>query len=115
MTPDSEGPVERLNCRSTFGCIWNVSASDVVTFFGHGILSHPRWRVKSKSRTIDDSPSVSLAEDIAVQAVAELPLLSEELEHQPSPRDSGEPTCCSSIVPSVEFLLRLTPCGIGDR
>lgn len=115
MTSDSEGPVERLNFRSTFGCIWNALASDVVTFFGPGIFSHPRWRVKSKSRSIDDSSSVSLAEDIAVQAVAELPLLSDELEHRPSTRDSGEPTCCCSIAPSIELHLRLRPFEIGDR
>lgn len=49
--------------------------------------------MKSKSRSIEDSSSFSLAEDVVVQAVAELPLLSEELDGRPSPRDNVEPTC----------------------
>jgi hypothetical protein len=49
-----------------------------------------------------------LAEDIAVQAVAELPLLSEELEERRSPRDSEEPTF-RPMDPSIKFRFRLIP------
>lgn len=90
---DSEGPVERLNSRSTLGWKSSPIIFELADFFGLGIFSLPRWRVKSNSRSIEDSSSVSLAEDIVVHAVAELPLLSEELDERPSPRDNEEPTC----------------------
>lgn len=77
---DSEGPVERLSSRSTLGCNSKAFVPGLATFFLEGALSLPILRVKSRSRSIDDSSSVSLAEDVVVQAVPELPLLSEELE-----------------------------------
>ena len=89
---DSEAPVERLNCKSTFGCHPAAFIFELANFFELDTFSLPRWRVKSNSRAIDDSSSVSLADDIVVQAVAELPLLSEELDERPSPRDNVEPT-----------------------
>lgn len=85
--------MERLNCKSTFGCHPAALIFELVNLFGLGTFSLPRWRVKSNSRSIEDSSSVSLAEDIVVQAVAELPLLSEELDERPSPRDNVDPTC----------------------
>lgn len=109
VKPDSEGPVERLNSRSTLGCV-----SGLATFFLEGALSLPILRVKSRSRSIDDSSSVSLAEDVVVQAVPELPLLSEELEGRPSPRDREEPTC-QLMESSIIFLLRLTPFEADKR
>ncbi|TKY60686.1 hypothetical protein E2542_SST17785 [Spatholobus suberectus] len=87
-----EGPVERLNSKSNFGCSSNVFKFELTGFFKLCTFSQPRWREKSSSISIDDSSSISLAEDIAVQAAAELPLLSEELVERPSPRDKEEST-----------------------
>ena len=89
---DSEGPVERLNSKSTLGCNCKAFRFEVAGLFRLCTFSEPRWRVKSSSISIEDSSSFSLAEDMAVQAVAELPLLSEELVERPSPRDREEPT-----------------------
>lgn len=73
-------------------------------FFEFITFSVPRLRLKFRSISMtDDSSSVSLAEDIGVQAVVELPLLSEELEEWPNPRDNEEPTG------SIGFRLRLIP------
>jgi hypothetical protein len=105
---DSEGPVERLSSKSTLGCNSIPLRFEPAGFFGLDIFSLPRWREKSNSRSIEDSSSVSLAEDIAVQAVAELPLLSEELEERRSPRDSEEPTF-RPMDPSIKFRFRLIP------
>lgn len=102
--PDSESPVERLNSKSTLSGDSSAFKFELAGFFGLGTFSPLRWSVKSIS--IEDSSSVSLAEDIVVQAVAELPLLSDELDEQPSPRDNEEPTSWSmdpSIIPN--FLL----------
>lgn len=111
---DSEGPVERLNSRSTLGCNSKAFVPGLATFFLEGALSLPILRVKSRSRSMDDSSSVSLAEDVVVQAVRELPLLSEELEGRPSPRDKGEPTCWL-MEPSIIFHLRFTPFEADKR
>lgn len=102
--PDSESPVERLNSKSTLSGDSSAFKFELAGFLGLGTFSPLRWSVKSIS--IEDSSSVSLAEDIVVQAVAELPLLSDELDEQPSPRDNEEPTSWSmdpSIIPN--FLL----------
>ena len=64
--------------------------------------------MKSNSRSTEDSSSFSLAKDIVVQAVAELPLLSEELDEHPSLRDNEEPTCWP-LVPSIKLHFLLTP------
>jgi hypothetical protein len=104
VTSDSEGPVERPNSKSTLGSI--PLRYERAGFFGLNIFSWPRWR--EKSRSIEDSSSVSMAEDIDVQAVAELPLLSEELEERPSPRDSEEPTFWP-MDPLIKFHFRLIP------
>lgn len=109
MISDSEGPVERLNLRSTLGCNSNVFLEEELTVLLElGVLSFPRCRVKSNSRSIEDSSSFSFADDIVVQAVAVLPLLSDELDDLPRPSDSEEPTCWPSD-PSTRFHLRLTP------
>lgn len=105
MISDSEGPVERLNSRSTLGCNSSVFVEGLETFLLPGAFSLPRWRVKSNSSSIEDSSSVSLADDI-VQAVAELPLLSDELEDRPSPRDNEEPWVNE---PLIKAHLRLVP------
>jgi len=89
---DSESPVERLNFKSTLSGSSSAFKFELAGFFGLGTFSPLRWSEKSNSISIEDSSSVSLAEDIVVQAVAELPLLSEELDEQPSPRDNEEPT-----------------------
>lgn len=89
---DSQGPVERLNSKSNFGCSSSVFKLELTSFFWLCTFSQPRWREKSSSISIDDSSSTSLAEDTAVQAAAELPLLSEELVERPSPSDKDEST-----------------------
>ena len=105
---DSAGPVDRLNSRSTSGCDSFAFRLEPAYFFGLGVFSLPRCRVKSNSRSIEDSSSFSFAEDIVVQAVAELPLLSEELDERPSTRDKEEPTCWP-LVPSMKLHFRLIP------
>lgn len=103
---DSEGPVVRLNSRSTLDGNSRAFGFEMAASFGLGNFSAPRWSEKSSSRSIEDSSSVSFAEDIVVQAVAELPLLSSELDERPSPRDNEEPTCWP-VDPSMKphFLL----------
>ena len=108
MISDSAGPVERLNSRSISVCSSSAFRLEPAYFFVLGVFSLPRCRVKFNSRSIEDSSSFSLAEDIVVQAVAELPLLSEELDERPSPRDSEEPTCWP-LVPSIKLHFLLTP------
>lgn len=105
---DSDNPVERLNSKSTLGCSSSARSFELAGFFGLGTFSFPRCNAKSNSKSIEDSSSVSLAEDIVVQAVAELPLLSEELVERPSPRDSEESTC-SVKDPPIELHFRLIP------
>ena len=105
---DSEGRVERLKYRSTFGCNSSPFRFELADFLGLITFSFPRWRVKSNSISIEDSSSASLAEDVVVQAVVELPLLSEELEARPSPRDNDDPTC-SLMDPSIKLHFRLIP------
>lgn len=51
---------------------------------------------------------MSLAEDIVVQAVPELPLLSEELDALPSPRVNEDPTCRPADE-SIRHHFRLVP------
>lgn len=85
---DSAGPVERLNSKSTLSGNSSAFEVEVAGFFGLGTFSPPRWSEKSNSISIEDSSSVSLAEDIVVHAVAELALLSEELDEWPRPRDN---------------------------
>lgn len=55
VTSDSAGAEKRLNSRSTSidGLL------KVETFLVTGGFSPPRWRLKSNSRSIDDSSSVS--------------------------------------------------------
>lgn len=108
MISDSEGPVERLNSKSTLGCTSSAFTFELACFLGLGNFSLPRCSEKSNSRSIEDSSSVSLAEDIVVQAVAELPLLSEELDERPSPRDNDEPTCWQTDG-SIKLHFRLVP------
>lgn len=61
---------------------------------------------------MEDSSSVSFADETVVQAVAELPLLSEELEERPSgPRDSDEPTR-GGMCGSIELHFLLVPFGL---
>lgn len=110
---DSKVPAERLNSKSSFGCELPLNF-ETAGFFGLGDLSLPRCRVKSKSRSIDDSASVSLAEDMAVQAVAEaaeLPLLSDELDERPSPRCSEGPM--RPVFPSLQPHFRFSPFDVG--
>lgn len=111
VIPDSESTVERLNSKSTLGCRSGALRFELAGFFRLGIFSFPICREKSSSRSIEDSSSVSLAEDIVVQTVAELPLLSEELGEWPSPRDSEEPTCWFND-PSITPHFRLVPFGL---
>lgn len=82
--------MERLNSRSTLGCVSGAFTSELACFFGLDNLSPPRCSEKSNSRSIEDSSSVSLAEDTVVQAVAELPLLSDELDERPSSPDGND-------------------------
>lgn len=89
MTSDSAGPVERDSSRSTLGHTSSAFILELEGFFGLDAFSLLRWREKSNSRSIEDSSSVSLADDIVVHAVAELPLLSDEHEEWPSPRYNG--------------------------
>lgn len=77
-------------------------------FFGLEDFSLPRWRSKSKLISMEDSSSVSFAEEMFVQAVAELPLLSEEQGERPSPRKSEEPSS-RPMGPSVTFHFLLFP------
>lgn len=86
---DSRGLVERLNSKSRLSCILALLKFETAGIFGLGDLSLPRCRVKSKSRSIEDSTSVSLAEEIAVHAVPELPLLSDELDERCNPRHNA--------------------------
>lgn len=112
---DSEGPAERFNSKSSFSCEPSPLNFEIAGFFGLGDLSLPRCRVKSKSRSIDDSTSVSLAEDIAVQAVAEaaeLPLLSDELDERPSPRRSEGPM--RPVFPSLQPHFLFTPFDVEE-
>lgn len=109
MISDSEGPVERLNSKSTLGCTSSALTFEIVCFLGLDNFSLPRCNVKSNSRSIEDSSSASLAEDIVVQAVAELPLLSEELDERPSnPRDNDESTW-GQTEGSTKLHFRLVP------
>lgn len=80
--------MERLNSKSNLDAFILESAD----FLRLCTFSQPRLRVKSSPISIDDSSSTSLPEDIAVQATAELPLLSDELVERPSPSDREEPT-----------------------
>lgn len=80
ITDSQDTPLDRLNSRSTFESNCNPFTFKLVGLSVLAVFSLPRWRLKSNSISIEDSSSVSLAEDIAVQAVAELPLLSEELD-----------------------------------
>jgi hypothetical protein len=66
--------------------------------------------VKSNSRSIEDSSSVSLAEDIEVHAVAVLPLLSDELDEWPRRRPNEDFTC-RFTGSSTKLNFRLTPFG----
>lgn len=95
--------MERLSSRSTLGL---TSSSFILDFFGLGVFSLLRWREKFNSRSIEDSSSVSFAEETVVHAVAELPLLSEELGEWPSPRLNGNRHCWFT-GPSIKLHLRL--------
>jgi len=110
---DSEGPVERLSSKSSCfirGPIpFQFATAD---FFGPGDLLLARWRAKSKSRSIEDSASVSLDEDTAVQTVAELPLLSDELEERPKPKHN-EGSTSKPVFPPFQPHFRFTPFDIG--
>lgn len=68
------------------------------------VFSLPRWRLKSNSRSIEDSSSVSLREDM----VAELALLSEELEDPLNEWYNGN-SASMSIDPSLTLHFRFTP------
>lgn len=115
MISDSKGPVERLNSRSSLGCTSTAFTFEIVCFLGLGNFSFPRCSEKSNSRSIEDSSSASLAEDIVVQAVAELPLLSEELDERPSsPRDKDESTC-GQRDGSIKLHFRLVPFGLDIK
>lgn len=105
---DSRGLVERLSSKSRFSCEPNFLNFETAGFLGLGDLSLPRCRVKSKSRSIEDSASVSLAEEIVVHAVAELPLLSDELDERCSPRHSEESTY-NPIFPPLQPHFRFIP------
>lgn len=72
MTSDSGDPVQRLSSRPTSG--------REEGFFDAGCFSTPRLRSKSNPRSLEYCSSVNLAGEAAVQIVAELPLLSEELD-----------------------------------
>lgn len=109
---DSDIPVDRLNSKSTLSGNSRAFEVEVEGFFGLGTFSPPRWSEKSNSKSIEDSSSVSFAEDIVVQAVAELPLLSEELVARPRPRDNEEPTCWP-MDPSIKPHFLLTPFAAG--
>lgn len=112
---DSDGPAERLNSKSSFSCGPSLLKFATLGFFGLGDLSLPRWREKSKSRSIEDSASVSLAEETAVQPVAELPLLSDELDERwPSPR-CNEGSTCRRMFSSLQPHLRFIPFDVGER
>lgn len=103
---DSEGLKDKLKSKLTLGCKTGALRLELTLFFGLDIFSLPRWKEKSSSRSIDDPSSVSLAEDTVVHAVAELPLLSEELEQRPNPRHNGNSICCSKDPPDkLHFLL----------
>lgn len=101
MTSDSAGTENKLSSRSTIDGLLQMGA-----FFLTTVLSPPKWRLKSNSRSIDDSSSVSLADDMLVHPVAELALLSEELGEWPNDRLNGNPGCIS-LDPLTEphFLL----------
>lgn len=86
---DSAGLLQRLNSKSTLDCA--LRDFELADFLGFNSL--PRWSVKSSSRSIDDSSSVSFAEDIEVHAVAVLPLLSDELDDWPRRRHSEDSIC----------------------
>lgn len=109
VTSDSAGTEKRLSSRSTWCCVSIDILLGVDIFFVAGAFSPPRWRLKSNSISIEDSSSVSLAEDMVVHPVAELALLSEELGELPSQRDNGNPACMS-IDPFTELHFLLTPC-----
>uniref|UniRef100_A0A2P2LHH9 Putative WRKY transcription factor 19 n=1 Tax=Rhizophora mucronata TaxID=61149 RepID=A0A2P2LHH9_RHIMU len=79
---ESEVPVKRLNSRSTLGCTSNALRFELAHLLWLGVFPLLRWRVKFSSRSVEDCSSVSLAEDIVLQ-VAELPLLSDELDEWP--------------------------------
>lgn len=68
--------------------------------------------MKSKSRSIEESASVSLDEDTAVQTVAELTLLSDELEERPKPRHN-EGSTYKPRFPPFQPRFRFTPFDIG--
>lgn len=66
VMPDSIGPDERLNSRS-IGCNSRVFIEvELATLLELGVLSFPMCRVKSNSRSIEDSSSFSFADDIVV-------------------------------------------------
>jgi hypothetical protein len=109
---DSVSPVERLNSKSTLSGASRTFKFELAGFLGLGTFSPLSWSEKSNSISIEDSSSASLAEDIVVQAVAELPLLSEELDEQPSPRDNEEPTSWP-MNPSVNPHFLLIPFEVG--
>lgn len=66
-----------------------------------------RWSAKSNSRSTEEDSSISLAEEIEVHAVAELPLLSEELDEWPRQRHNED--SCSPAEPSIKFHFLLMP------
>ncbi|KAF2313152.1 hypothetical protein GH714_009518 [Hevea brasiliensis] len=88
-----EGQEQRRNSKSTLSCNctsnWGCDSSrlryEPAEYFGHCIFSLSRWKMKTDSISIVSS-SVSLLEDIV--AVAQLPLLTEELEERPTPREN---------------------------
>jgi hypothetical protein len=82
---ESTGPVERLNSRSRVGHASSDLRVDLTSFLGLGVLSELSWR--EKSRSIEDSSVLSLS--FANEFVAELPLLSDELEEFPRARPNG--------------------------
>lgn len=101
---DTVSPLERLNCKSTSFSDFKLERADLST---SDDLSLPRWRVKSNSRSIGDSSSVSLAEDTEAHAVARLPLLSDELEEWPRLRLNEDSFIFT--ISSTKFHFRLTP------
>lgn len=90
---DSQGPVERLNSKSTF--VLGGSKFAAVTFLELGDFSLASWRENCRSRSTEDPSSIPLAKVNSVQAVVEMPLL------------------WLAAYPSIQNHLRLIPLEIG--
>lgn len=92
MIPDLAGPMDSLNSGSISAYNSSAFRLEPAHFFGLDVFSLLRCRGKSNPKSTEGSSSFSLAGDIIVKAVTEIPLLSKEFDVRPSPRDSEEPT-----------------------